>query len=288
MKKLLAIMISSMILGGFTGYGMSGPRDDSMLNWFDVTEYMGELVDYCYGDGYVNYVNGDPGYCPPYTLSTLNAKLETYMTKLGLTFVKYLGRSYVATAIESLRADYMEGVTDSEVLSRVMNVQLVTCLVLDGEGKEKIVYLPSYVPKGSTMTFFIYDLVFGVTYAELAAMIAENADACIVRILSLNVGGTTVDARYCLSVGLLDDLRLWGTDGSIDDEIQFIAFIDTYVMENGIWTKVDNVHILAQCVYLRCTDDGMTVSYNTYQYDQDGNPAYELLFTIPYPADPDV
>jgi hypothetical protein len=243
-KRILSLILFSLLMSmnGCFLYGTIGPQTDPMLEWFDVTAYMQDLFDMCYGDGYVNYVPGDPYYCPIYTKEEINAKLETIINDFGLTYYKILGNGRLVDFIPQLAVDYSALFTGTEAASRTGVVYFAQILAHDQDQREKLVFLPTYVPIGSDIKGFIYDFPSEFTFARFEELVHENEGSCEERTITAyqtNVNNevflTTEVIKVCIGDLILQDVSYSRDSSLFANEIHFQSFIESFKYDQGEW-----------------------------------------------------
>ncbi len=262
MKKLISVIMLTFISLVFSGC-YRGPYPDAALNWFDVTEYKQELFDMCYGDGYVNRIPGDPGYCPAYTQEELDTKLELYLSEYDLIYIKDVGINYIHQTIDNLETDFKSLITDEEVLRRVNGVEFYTCIAEDAYGQEKIVYLPSYVPKESTKYAYIYDLPELYSYKRFEQIILDQENSYhLFNAVSSN-GTLITQMKVLINNYMMNDVLLTRGTTLFYGELVYQVSLDTYALEENQWVRADNFHYGFWTGYVRFIDNKMTISIFT-------------------------
>jgi len=247
MKKKLIVLFLMM----FLSYSLSGcflftigPSEDPMLQWFDVTEYNQELWNMCYGDGYVNYVPGDPYTCPRYTEEEVTAKLVAYMESFDLTYSKLLGRAYLVNFTVALNNEFTSLFTDEEAISRLNGVLFTELLAYDEDGNEKLVYLPEYVPIGSDVKAFIYDFPVPFTFSRYVELVNTYLGTCEEFVFtsrqvnaSNQVMTEMIPYKVCISDSLVDDVQYLKDTSVLSNIIHFEAVLEAYKWEDDSWVE---------------------------------------------------
>ena len=174
MKKIPMIFMMVIIFFFIVGCQRDFKPRDANIEWFDPTIYQQEVFDKCYGDGYVFWVHGDPDYCPIYTQAQLDAKFSTYLKDVELTYIDELGINNINNTMDSLESEYESLTDDQEILDRLHIVFFYTLFALDKDMNEKIVYMPSHMPKGVESKLFIYDYPMDISFIKIKETIEDH------------------------------------------------------------------------------------------------------------------
>ena len=68
--------------------------------------------------------------------------------------------------MDSLESEYESLTDDQEILDRLHIVFFYTLFALDKDMNEKIVYMPSHMPKGVESKLFIYDYPMDISFIK--------------------------------------------------------------------------------------------------------------------------
>lgn len=241
MRKIMFILTTLMFAFLMIGCRKDFQPRDAHLEWFDPTVYNQEVFDKCYGDGYVFWVPGDPYHCPIYTQAELNAKFSDYLNEIELTFIQDLGRNNVDESIELLKTEYQSLTDDEEILKRISVVSFYTVVATDNELNEKIVYIPSYMPKGVETRLFIYDYPMSLSFIKIKETIEENEGLKSVfefNGYNWNANNDKIVQIYqlemILSMDIFDGIRLTRNSSIFLGELHFEMMIDYKAYDDDI------------------------------------------------------
>ncbi|MBU1145791.1 MAG: hypothetical protein KJ971_08090 [Firmicutes bacterium] len=276
MKKITTLIL--IVLLQLTVSGCVYRQKDSLLKWFDVTKFNQELIDMCSGDGYENIIKGDPYYCPLYTQEDLDPKLELYMEELSLTFVKGLGVSNVYTALEQLKIDFEEPISDNEVLLRVDFVNFYTCIALDEYQNEKIVYLAAHTPKGIDKNAYIYDNPLELTYKKLEDIIETHQGESFEFTISYSNGFVQTYKVY-LNDELFNNIFFAKDSNLFLGELFYECTLCTYVLVEEEWILADN-NLYTPIIFYILYEDDLMKGYYHKGFTDYGASIYETAFEL--------
>ncbi len=241
-KIVLSMIFMSLLLIGCQN---DFQPKDVKLAWFDPTIYNQELFNRCYGDGYIHWVPGDPYYCPIYTKEELAVKFTKYLSIENYTFVQDVGIHDVYESLEQLQIDYESLIDDEETLKRVQNIDFYAVIALDEHESEKVVYFPSYMPKGNNTQLFIYDSPFDILVSEIKNYMNHHEPIEI----SFDFDGYQIvdggkevkinlDIEMLLTKDVFDEITLLKDASIFLGKIHYETYINYIGYDNGI--EVEN------------------------------------------------